>query len=94
MEIVIRPRGEGKTRDMVSWALAGAFRTVVVVHEAERRRLLKQYGPAGLQEDRVITWEEFKDRGNPGVVDYAIDNLDLILCGVRYATMTERSPDA
>lgn len=82
MRLIRLPRAGGKTTQMVAWLKADLENRVLIVHsEAERRRILDQYGLEG----RVLVASESNIRGLLGLAnrpEIGVDDIDLVLRAV------------
>ena len=78
-------RGAGRTTDLIHWAaqeqVSPAPMRYLVCHSMqESSRVFRSAQDMGLQIRFPVTWEEMsRMRGMPRTVEFAIDNLSLIL---------------
>ena len=94
MRFIVSPRGAGKTKALVAWAMRSSERVIIVFNEREKKRILES---TELLPFQVCTAHDAVYGRLAGrQMDIAIDNLDLILpflLGVQdpiqWATITE-----
>jgi ParB-like chromosome segregation protein Spo0J len=79
MRVISRGRQCGKTYEAVQWVKAEPGRVLLVIDEAERLRLIRQYG---LSREQVMRAEGAKERlvGRLplDLSELAVDNIDLL----------------
>lgn len=79
MQIVLRPRQQGKTTELIRQAMQ--TNGYIVCHsERECDRVFQHAQKLGFNIRMPITWRQFvEDRGAYSELEYHIDNLDMCL---------------
>ena len=93
----VRPRGAGKTTDLIAWVCEGSadeYRVIVTVTRVAAKQLCRQARAMGLflSDERCLSWEDATRRpiqpGRGRTLVIAIDNIDLVLTAMFHGAVT------
>lgn len=76
-DVIYAGRGTGKTSLIVEWLKEDDSRVMVTHGEAEKARLVRQFGLAQSVADRIVTGDLEQLRGRSGEI--GVDNIDLVV---------------
>ena len=81
MKIIIKPRGMGKTTELIKLATNGRYKLIVCHNHNEAQKIFQQARKMKLKIPLPISYQEFLDKQYYGknIESFLIDNVDMFL---------------
>ena len=79
MKYIARPRGGGKTFDLITKYFLNSDNILLVGSEVERKRLIEEYDLSQKYANRIISWHNAKEKLVAINQPVLIDNADRLI---------------